>query len=137
MHGAKPTTLKVINGGIIDAPAAPKGLPKGCVDDWNTVTSTLAQRKLLDEACLGAVENYVTALYMVRQCREAIDKDGLFTRGTGGSLKSHPASVQMPKYVSEVSRLAAELGLTPSARSRKSMMPDEGGNTGPSAADFI
>lgn len=137
MHGAKPTTLKLINGGIIDAVSAPDHLPKECIEDWNTVTATLAQRKLLDEASLGAVENYVTALYMMRLCRREIADRGMFIKMEKGGLKSNPASTQLPKFVSEVSRLAAELGLTPSARSRKNMMPDDGGNSGPSAADFI
>lgn len=103
----------------MDAVAPPSHLPEGAIPDWNTVTADLASRQLLNEAMLTSVEMYVTAMWIMRECRTAIQRDGLFVKGAGGALKSHPASSNLQKAQETVTRLAVELGLTPSSRSRK------------------
>lgn len=121
MKGAKPTTLKVIQGGIVDAPPPPKHLPKEVHSDWNIVTSDLAGRKLLAESTLSVIENYCFALYQVRECQKAIEQLGLFVRNKDGVPKPNPVNSTLQKAQDTVSRLAVELGLTPSSRSRKGM----------------
>lgn len=124
MRGAKPTTFAVIQGGIVDAVDPPKGLPKDVHTDWNIVTSDLASRKLLTEASLGVIEVYCTALWQVRECRKIIEEHGTFVKGQNGVPKANPASTMMQKAQETVNRLSAELGLTPSARSRRGLNGD-------------
>lgn len=121
MRGVKPHTLQVINGGIVDAVEAPKGLPKDCIADWNTVTSDLTGRKLLTEASLAMVESYCRALWLIRLASKEIEEHGLFVKNGSGTPKSNPAVTAMQKAQLESTRLATELGLTPASRSRKGM----------------
>jgi P27 family predicted phage terminase small subunit len=133
MRGAKPHTLTVINGGIVDAVEAPRGLPAAAVNDWNVVTADLASRKLLTEATLSIVEVYCTALWQVRECRQVIVDHGTFVKGQNGVPKANPASTMMQKAQDTVNRLSAELGLTPSSRSRRGL----GGEQAPKADDGV
>ena len=129
MRGSKPTELKVIQGGIVDVPPPPKGLPKDAVDDWNTVCADLTDRGLINDAMLPVVEVYCTTIWQVRKCREAIELDGTFVKGQNGVPKAHPASTMMQKAQETATRLAVELGLTPSARARRGL--GGGGRTPP------
>lgn len=121
MKGGKPAELKVIQGGIVDAPNPPAHLPKDAHNDWNIVTSDLAARKLLTEATLGVVENYCFALYQVRECHKTIAELGMFVRNKDNVPKPNPASSALQKAQEVVARLSVELGLTPSSRSRRGM----------------
>jgi P27 family predicted phage terminase small subunit len=120
MKGAKPT-LKTIEGGLLKAPPPPDGLPKEAVQEWVEITSDMIGRKLLTTSMMGVVETYVTALWTVRQCRKEIAQDGPVVRAKDGQPKPHPANNLMVKANDTVARLSVELGLTPSARSRKGM----------------
>lgn len=121
MKGVKPSELKVIQGGIVDAPVAPKHLPKEVHTEWNIVTSDLASRKLLTESMLGVVETYCFARYQILECQKAIQQLGLFVRNKDGVPKPNPANSTLQKAQEMVARLAVELGLTPSSRSRKGL----------------
>lgn len=121
MKGARPAELKVIQGGIVDAPHPPKHLPKDVHSDWNIVTSDLVSRSLLTEATLGVVENYCFALYQVRECHKTIQELGMFVRNKDGVPKPNPANSTLQKAQEVVARLSVELGLTPSSRSRKGL----------------
>lgn len=120
MKGAKPSTLTVIRGGIVDVPAPPKNLPREAHGDWVQVTTDLADRKLLTESTLGVIEMYCWALYNVRECQKIILSEGIFVR-TKTSVKPNPASSMLQRSQETVARLAVELGLTPSSRSRKGL----------------
>lgn len=120
MKGAKPSELKVIQGGIVDVPTPPKTLPKDAHADWNTVCGDLAERKLLTEAALGIIEVYCRTMHTIRECYQVIDREGIFVR-TKTSVKPNPASSMLQKSLDVAARLSVELGLTPSARSRKGL----------------
>jgi P27 family predicted phage terminase small subunit len=121
MKGAKPSELKVIQGGIVDAPSPPKHLPKEVHTEWNIVASDLAARKLLSESMLGVIETYCFARYQILECQKAIQELGLFVRNKDGVPKPNPANSTLQKAQEMVARLAVELGLTPSSRSRKGL----------------
>lgn len=134
MRGVRPE-LKTVEGGLAKTAAPPEHIPKAARVEWNRVTSDLAQRKLLTPGCLGTVASYVIATWQVAQCVAAIEADGAFVRTKLGEPKPHPAHGLMNKANEIVARLAAELGLTPSARSRKGLRgqggtPDEGAPPG-------
>jgi len=121
MKGAKPSELKVIQGGIVDAPPPPKHLPKEVHTEWNIVTTDLAGRKLLAESTLGVIETYCFARYQILECQKAIQQLGLFVRNKDGVPKPNPANSTLQKAQEMVARLAVELGLTPSSRARKGL----------------
>ena len=128
MRGRRPATLKAIEGGLSGAAPLPPDVPKSCRAEWDRVVSDLAARKLLTPATLGSVAAYVIARWTVGECVKAVQKDGAFVRTKGGEPKPHPALGVMSKTNETVARLAAELGLTPAARSRRGLSgPAEGG----------
>lgn len=138
MRGVKPEpkAFTVIQGGIVDTYPFPKTLPKDCLSDWNLVTSDLLSRGLINEAMLGPVETYCRSLWIAREATKAIEQHGLFIPMKGGGSKSNPAATALQKAQVDITRLAAELGLTPSSRSRRGL-EGEGVGMGGSDADGL
>lgn len=129
MRGRRPTELKAIEGGLAGAAPLPADVPKAMRGEWDRIVSDLAARKLLMPAALGTVAAYLIARWQVAECVKAIQRDGAFVRTKQGEPKPHPAHGVMNKANEIVARLAAELGLTPAARSRKGLSgPNEGGD---------
>lgn len=129
MRGRRPTELKAIEGGLSGQAPLPADVPKAMRPEWDRIVSDLASRKLLTAAALGSVAAYLIARWQVSECVKAIQADGAFVRTKGGEPKPHPAHGVMNKANEIVARLAAELGLTPAARSRRGLAgPAEGGN---------
>lgn len=124
MRGARPA-LKAIEGGLLKAPPPPKALHRDAHADWRTVCADLKGRGLLFTSALGVVETYCGALWLAREARKAIASDGPVVRAKDGQPKPHPAGAMLKSANETVARLGAELGLTPSARSRKGMIPED------------
>jgi P27 family predicted phage terminase small subunit len=136
MRGRRSSTLRAVEGGLSTVAPMPGDVPKEARAEWNRVCSDLASRKLLTPVSLGAVAAYCIARWQVSQCVAAIQRDGAFVRTKLGEPKPHPAMGIMNKAQDMVARLAAELGLTPAARSRKALSggdernPDDGAPAG-------
>ncbi len=113
--------LKVIEGGLREMPAAPARIPEAMRPEWDFVVSDLKDRKLLTEAMLPVIETYVMALWNLRKAQEALDKHGVVVINEAGIMKQNPANTLLGKSQNVIQRLAAELGLTPAARSRDKM----------------
>ncbi len=113
--------LKVIEGGLSDAPDVPVHIPVGMHEEWRAVVEDLAARKLLTDAMLGSVEAYIMALWNMRMAQKALDDHGPLVQGERGGWKQNPAVSLLGKAQTAVQRLAAELGLTPASRSKPSM----------------
>lgn len=128
MRGRRSSTLHAVEGGLSSLAPMPPDVPKEAQAEWNRVCSDLAARKLLTPVALGAVASYCIARWQVSQCVAAIQRDGAFVNTKLGEPKPHPALGIMNKAQDLVARLAAELGLTPAARSRKGLSgSDKGG----------
>lgn len=131
--------LRVIEGGLTEAPAAPAHIPAAMHEEWRSVVEDLAARKLLTDAMLGSVEAYIMALWNMRAAQTALDEHGPLVQGERGGLKQNPAVSLLGKAQTAVQRLAAELGLTPASRSRRAMgggRRQEGEDDGPSLFDL-
>lgn len=116
--------LKVIEGGRTDEPEmteVPAHIPAEMHGEWLTVIDDLRARQVFTDAMLGSVDAYVMALFNMRRAQEALDKHGPLIDGGKGILKQNPAATLLGKAQNTVLRLAAELGLTPAARSRPRM----------------
>ena len=145
MRGARPD-LKVIEGGPQDdqdadkqgVPAAsahdvpdvppppPATLPAEMVDEWNTIVADLKKRHLFNDTMIGSVEQYLVARWGIRRAQKMIEEHGELIKGPGGVLKANPALGLLRTSQDTASRLGAELGLTPTARSRKTLQPQPG-----------
>jgi P27 family predicted phage terminase small subunit len=117
--------LKVIEGGLDEVPPAPISLPVDMHDEWHAIVSDLRDRQLLHASMIGSIEMYLLALLAIRQCQRAIDEHGMIVNGAEGAMKPNPASSMMWRSQAVATRLAAELGLTPAARSRAALAKPE------------
>lgn len=119
--------FRVIEGGAqVDQPCdrAPDHINVAMHEEWLSVVSDLKRRKIYTDAMLGAVDTYIMALWNMRQAQSAIDEHGQLVTGPKGVLMKNPAVTLHGKAQATVMRLAAELGLTPAARSRPKMKDD-------------
>ena len=137
MQGRRPTSLTVIQGGIVDAVPPPQGLPDNQVDDWNTFTAELASRGLLDDSTLRVVEAYCSVLANIRLNRDTIQIEGAFIKSKDGIPRNHPAQANLLKAQELANRYAAELGLTPSSRSRRGLGGESPRKSGGGIDDFL
>jgi P27 family predicted phage terminase small subunit len=128
--------LKVIEGGNeavapVQAeilPAPPDGVPETMHAEWNAVLADLKERRLLNNSMLGVVRSYVMAQHTAALAEKSIAEQGVFVSGAGGAMKPNPATGLLRSSRDMISRLAGELGLTPTSRSRKSLQPAPGQN---------
>lgn len=124
MRGRKPE-LRAIEGGLATVPRPPSWLPSEAKDEWKRVVPSLIKRRILTETDLGTVENYCLAVGTVRRSQATISAEG-DTVETNTGTKRHPAFQTLFQAMTEMRRLAAELGLTPASRNKASKKPPEG-----------
>ena len=133
MRGARPE-LTVIEGGERDEQHGPErrdhradlpephaSIPEDMHGEWFAVVADLKERRLLTDSMLGVVRAYIMAQWSAMQAEKSIAEQGVFVAGAGGAMKPNPATGLLRNSRDMISRLAAELGLTPTSRSRKSL----------------
>ena len=125
MHGRRPE-LKVIEGDVTTAALPrtvppPAGVPEEMHAEWHAVIADLKERRLLNDSMLGVVRSYVMAQWTAAQAEQSIAEQGVFVSGAGGAMKPNPATGLLRSSRDMISRLAGELGLTPTSRARKSL----------------
>src|SRR6266498_587537 len=137
MRGARPE-LTVIEGGEREErsdeqpdhrtglPEPPAGVPEEMHSEWYAVLGDLKTRRLLNDSMLGVVRSYIMAQWTAAQAEQSIAEQGVFVSGAGGAMKPNPATGLLRSSRDMISRLAAELGLTPTARSRKALQRPPG-----------
>lgn len=119
-------TPRAIVGALKVAPAAPDHLPADMAGEWSEIAAELQARGLLTASVLGVVATYLVSLWTVRQAQGEIARRGVLVAGAGGALKPNPANALLVKSQDTAARLAAELGLTPAARSKAAMSAPAG-----------
>lgn len=119
-RGLKPATIVVGTSSVTIVPSPPAYLSKDAKAEWRKVAPVLVERGVLTVADMAALANYCIAVgMMVRLDRKLrIDGDVL------PSGKRNPASTALMQAMQQMLRAAGELGLTPAARSRASMIAD-------------
>lgn len=125
MRGARPE-LREIEGGLLKTPAPPETILPDMHELWTTIAADLQGRGILHTSTLSILETYVGAVWLAREARKAIAADGPVVRARDGQPKPHPAGAMLKSAHETIARLGAELGLTPSARSRKSLSAPQG-----------
>lgn len=131
MRGRRPA-LRTIEGGKgrQKRPAEqlmpmPAHVPPEANAEWQRVVRDLRERGLLEPAMLSTIASYCIATWQIAEYVAAIRQDGAFVRTKTGEPKPHPALGLLNKAQELVARLAAELALTPAARSRKGLRGEE------------
>lgn len=117
MRGRRPA-LAALDGGLLKAPPPPATLPPGMAEEWRTLAADLQGRGLLTSTVVTVLETYLGAVWMARECRKAILEHGPLVRAKDGQVKPNPAGAMLAKAQETVARLADELVLTPSSKSR-------------------
>lgn len=113
-RGLKPTTIVAGSSPVTGIPKTPSYLSKEAKAEWRRVAPILIdERKVLTEADLSALENYVIAVATMRQAHKELHATGFLIAG-----KRNPLSTILLQAQQQQLRAAGELGLTPAARSR-------------------
>jgi P27 family predicted phage terminase small subunit len=99
-------------------PYVPRGLGEDAAAEWRRVVPILVERRILTEADLGTLENYVVQIGIARECERILQAEGLIVRTRHGETQRHPATNLLKDAVTVSRELACELGLTPVSRSR-------------------
>lgn len=110
---------------LTEAPPMPDSLPAEMKDEWDAVTAEMVKRQILSKAMLGAVETYIIARWMQGEAKKAIAEHGALIASKEGFLKQNPACTILGRAQQAITRLSAELGLTPASRARSGMGPEE------------
>lgn len=118
-RGVKPSTIVAGSSPVVKVPAAPSYLSRESKAEWRKVAPILVkERKVLTEADLPTFETYCIHVGIVRQAQRAIEKFGLIM----DDGKRNPAYGALKESSLLLARCASVLGLTPSDRSRASVM---------------
>src|SRR5262249_42814572 len=104
-----------------ELPEPPDAVPEDMHGEWYAVVADLKERRLLTDSMLGVVRAYVMAQWTAAQAEKSIAEQGVFVAGAGGAMQPTRAPGLLRNARDMISRLAGELGLTPTARSRKSL----------------
>lgn len=125
MKGVKPR-LVVSNDAPMKVPAPPTWLSPEGKKEWKRVAPDLIGRGVVVETDLAALEAYCAAVAGVRETARIVTRQGRMV-----GKKPHPAVRMQLQYLESSRRYAAELGLTPVARSRAGVKPPaQGGGSG-------
>lgn len=126
-RGAKATPRPIADA-VRKVPPPPKDMTDEAKAEWKRVMPVLVERRVLSQADIHAVERFCEASGDIRIARAAIDRDGAYVPNRLNELKRHPGFATLREATAEARRWAAELGLTPSARSRAGAHEDDEDN---------
>jgi P27 family predicted phage terminase small subunit len=106
----------------------PPSLPPDIATEWERVAADLRERRLWKDSMAGMVTSYVLAQATLLRLEISIAAEGDWVTGASGARKPHPSTGLLRSSRETVARLGAELGLSPTARSRKALQARGQGN---------
>lgn len=134
----KPTYLKLLEGNPSHRPLTknepkpqpgrppcPRWLNLEAKREWRRIVPELEALGLLTIVDRAALAGYCQAYARWRQAEEAIEKYGMIGKTESGYVQQLPYVSIAQKSLQLMKNLAAEFGLTPSARSRLSLQKPE------------
>lgn len=114
VKGVKPQ-LRTDKDAISYTKRVPEWLSPDAKKEWRRIMPLLIERKVVTEADMGSVENYVVSIGRIREIEREIQAKGLT-----------PQLFRMQNQAAATARqLAAELGLTPVSRARPVIRDDK------------
>lgn len=96
----------------------PAHLPKEAKGFWQSTILKLVDVGIADKVDIPALEQLATQYARIRFAQAVIAEDGMFSRGSMGQIKEHPAIKIEREATLLWFRLAQEYALTPVARTR-------------------
>jgi P27 family predicted phage terminase small subunit len=134
----KPTHLKLIAGNpggrklranepkpTIEPPPAPRWLSTGARAEWDRLVPTLLQLKLLSRLDLAMLSAYCHEYARYVEAQEQVAKASALAFTHNGFPIVNPWVTIGNGALNQVTKLAAEFGLSPSSRSRMSVPPPD------------
>lgn len=134
----KPTAIKIMEGNpgkrplnerepevAVDRPDAPFHLDDLAREEWDRTTT-----ELLELGVLGRIDRASLAAYCVAwsrwvQAEQQVQDEGFVLTSKEGGQYQHPALAVANKAMEQMTKLAAEFGMTPSSRTRIKVSPSE------------
>jgi P27 family predicted phage terminase small subunit len=113
VKGRKPSTITPGSHLLKTTPKVPAWLSKEAKSEWRRVAPILVSRGNLTLADLGTLENYWTAVGLVREAQRFLNAAGIML-----GRNRHPAVGIQNTAMATATRCGGELGLTPYSRSR-------------------
>ena len=127
----KPTAIKVLEGNpgkrklnqnepqpMKKAPACPKWLEAEAKKEWKRLAKKMEQMGVLTEVDMAVFAGYCQAYARWQEAEEFISQHGTIVKTPSGYWQQVPQVSIAQTYLKTMAKLAAEFGLTPSARSR-------------------
>ena len=112
-----------------------KELPKEVSNIYKSIVKELKAAKVLNNLDVDLLETTCYAIYRMRQARELIDRDGTLIP-SGKTMIKHPAVNVERDYQSVFHSCCIQLGLSPSSRTKLSMIKLEA-NIGTTMEDEV
>ena len=100
------------------APPCPKWLNEDARKEWRRLSKALEDLGILTELDMTTFANYCEAFSRWKEASEFLTQRGLFYITPSGYPQQFPQVTIAQNYAKLMSRLAEQMGLTPSARSR-------------------
>lgn len=133
--GAKPKpVLRVVDPDDEPCPDAPTFLSDYAREEWSLLAPGLHRDGRLSMADRGAFAAYCDAMGLWRRCKEETANEGLTITTKQGNVIQNPKIGIANAARRDLVRIAAEFGLTPSARAR---FANKGGKKDKVAAKFF
>ena len=105
-------------GALVKAPPPPKWLSAEARGEWKRIMPDLVDRRLLVPAMLGIAEKYCLVSGLVRQMQATLTEEGYVLKDEKGKRYKHPALQVLSDATAQARQYAAELGLTPTSRTK-------------------
>ncbi len=127
MKGRKPGHLRLGRPGrpLTAIEPVPEDLPRKGQDLWERVAPKLSEMGLLTPVDIPAFHVMCMTYGLAFEAAEALAVDGLMTDGVHGTVKKHPAATILNEFLAQFRLWCAEFGLTPAARQRLQILPEE------------
>lgn len=149
----KPTHLKVVSGNPgkralnkrepkpkREIPSCPAHLGDAAKVAWGRLSVLLDRMGVLTEADSSALERLCDCYSDILECRELIERDGrtykTIDQNGNTLIKGNPAVTQLRAADSQFKSYLVEFGLTPAARSKVHVTPDDDEKEDPLAEFF-
>ncbi|WP_420331898.1 phage terminase small subunit P27 family [Oceanicaulis alexandrii] len=100
------------------AKPAPSWLSKDAKAEWKRVYPVLAERGVLTDADMGALETYCATMGRVRQLEKLCAEVDPFVQSETSAPRPHPAFRMLDDAITQARQWAMQLGLTPASRAK-------------------
>lgn len=114
-------------------PDKPDYLDEIASASWDRLVKLFSEMGMLNKADATLMELYAVTYSGYRQALVSVTKTGQVlllrvddTKGQKMEVRRNPYSVELHKYMDRLGKLLAEMGLTPSSRTRVAVNPIEG-----------